>query len=87
MNKETSNHTANQIILGAIERLDKANNSHMKRLQADLVHDLNALIGQQKGEDIHHCFLPFTPQCKSDLEGVAISEAAEARQLSDWVRQ
>ena len=83
MNNETSKHTANQIILGAIERLDKANNPHMKRLQADLVHDLNALIGQQKGEDQHDCFLPFLPRCKTDLEGAAVGEAAESRQLSD----
>ncbi len=85
-NTETSKHTANQIILGAIERLDKANNPHMIRLQADLVHDLNALIGQQKGEDEHGCFLPFLPRCKSDLEGAAINEAAEFRQLTDLVR-
>jgi len=83
MNNETSKHTANQILLGAIERLDKANNPHMKSLQADLVHDLNALISQQLGEEEHDCFLPFLPRCKSDLEGVAISEAADKRQLTD----
>lgn len=70
MNKNTSNHTANQILLGAIERLDKANNPHMKRLQADLVHDLNALIDQQMIEQKEGCFLPFIPRCKSEADNV-----------------
>lgn len=70
MNKDTSNHTANQIILGAIERLDKANNPHMKRLQADLVHDLNALIDQQMIEQREGCFLPFLPRCQSEADNV-----------------
>ena len=84
-NKETSKHTAAQIILGAIERLDKANNPHMKRLQADLIHDLNALMGQQLGEEQHDCFLPFLPLCKTDLEGEELRAAAEQRQLAGFL--
>ncbi len=81
MNKETPFHTAAQIILGAIERLDKANNPHMKKLQADLVHDLNHLKGQQLGVEEYDAFLEFLPRCKSELEGEAIFEAASKREM------
>ena len=81
MKKDTSNHTANQILLGAIERLDKANNPHMKRLQADLVHDLNALIDQQMIEQKQGCFLPFVPRCQS--EAVDVETAAMERHVND----
>lgn len=81
MNKETPLHTAAQIILGAIERLDKANNPHMKKLQSDLVHDLNHLKGQQLGVEQYDAFLEFLPRCKSELEGEAIFEAASKREM------
>jgi hypothetical protein len=70
---------ATTILAGAIERLDKANNPHMKRLQADLVHDLAALQSMIKGFEQYGVELPFLPR----LQGDNSAEAIEARQVAD----
>lgn len=72
-NNETQNSNTNRIIAhgviaGAIERLDKANNPHMKALQADLVHDLVKLIEHQNTIDNHGLNLPFCPRLEGSME-------------------
>lgn len=71
-NNETQNSQYNRIaahgiIAGAIERLDKANNPHMKALQADLVHDLVKLIEHQNTLTEHGFDLPFCPRLSGDV--------------------
>jgi hypothetical protein len=77
----TAANKATTILAGAIERLDKANNPHMKRLQADLVHDLAALQSMITGFEKFGVELPFLPR----LQGDNSAEAIEARQVADLV--
>jgi hypothetical protein len=80
---ENTSNIANEIIAGAIERLDKANNPHMKQLQADLVHDLRNLLIQKDVEAEHGILLPFAPRLSGDagFDGVVARhyEALQSR--------
>ena len=62
-----NNEEAIKILSGAIQRLDKANNRHMKALQADLVHDLTKLIEQDETLKTHGVYLPFCARLNGEL--------------------